>query len=75
MEDKFRCLRNNVQLIFSNDTQIKDVDDDGKSIEHNAFDFYDHSELKELTKQNTYLAGTKKSTIHYSKHLLFQTYI
>ncbi|KAK1388784.1 hypothetical protein POM88_016962 [Heracleum sosnowskyi] len=55
IEDKFRCLRNNAQLIFSNETQIKDIEDDGKSIEHNAFDFYDHSELMELTKQTTYL--------------------
>lgn len=58
MEDRFRCLRNDVQLIFSNDTQIKQSEDDGNTIEENGFDFYDHSELKDLTKQTTYLAGT-----------------
>lgn len=56
-EDKFRCLRNDVQLVFSNETQIKEIVDDGISIEENAFDFYDHSELKDLAKQKTYLAG------------------
>ncbi|KAK1353218.1 hypothetical protein POM88_052353 [Heracleum sosnowskyi] len=36
--------------------KVKDIEDDGKTIEPNAFDFYDHSELMELTKQTTYLA-------------------
>lgn len=64
-DDKFRCLRNGVQLIFSNETHIKEIEDDGKSIQHNAFDFYDHSELKELTKQNTYLADVVGIIKHY----------
>lgn len=62
LEDKFRCLRNDVQLIFSNETQIKAIDeDDGTSIENNAFDFYEHSELNELTKQITYSAGNSNN--------------
>lgn len=50
LKDKFICLKNKVQLIFSNETQIKDSEDDGKSIQLNTFDFYDNNELKELTK-------------------------
>ncbi|XP_074382369.1 replication protein A 70 kDa DNA-binding subunit E-like isoform X2 [Apium graveolens] len=56
IDDKFRCLRSDVQLIFSSETRIKAIDGDENSIENNAFDFYDHSELYELSKQITYLA-------------------
>ncbi|KAL8089897.1 hypothetical protein AgCh_039381 [Apium graveolens] len=56
IDDKFRCLRSDVQLIFSSETRIKAIDGDENSIENNAFDFYDHSELYELSKQTTYLA-------------------
>ncbi|KAK1395390.1 hypothetical protein POM88_014446 [Heracleum sosnowskyi] len=55
-DDKFRCLRNENQLIFSKDTKIEDGEDNGTEIPHEAFDFHDHSELKALTKQITYLA-------------------
>ncbi|KAL8124623.1 hypothetical protein AgCh_012318 [Apium graveolens] len=54
--DKFRCLSSDVQLIFSSETRIKTIDDDENNIENNTFDFYDHSELYELSKQTTYLA-------------------
>ncbi|KAL8102907.1 hypothetical protein AgCh_027441 [Apium graveolens] len=56
-DDKFRCVRKEVQLIFSNETHIDQVEDDGRTIAANAFDFVDHSELMEMTKQTTYLAG------------------
>ncbi|KAL8115587.1 hypothetical protein AgCh_022183 [Apium graveolens] len=55
IDDKFRCLRSDVQLIFSSETRIKAIDGDENSIENNAFNFYDHSELYELSKQITYL--------------------
>ena len=56
-DDKFLCLANDVQLVFSKDTQIKEIQESTCTIENNAFDFYDHSELMELTKQTTHLAG------------------
>ncbi|KAL8119166.1 hypothetical protein AgCh_016615 [Apium graveolens] len=55
-DDKFLCLANDVQLVFSKDTQIKEIQESTCTIENNAFDFYDHSELMELTKQTTHLA-------------------
>ncbi|KAK1379222.1 hypothetical protein POM88_025966 [Heracleum sosnowskyi] len=62
---KFRCLRNDVQLVFSTETQVKEIQDDDKSIEANVFDFYDHSELKALTTQKTYLADVVGIIKHY----------
>ncbi|KAL1826094.1 hypothetical protein ACET3Z_012872 [Daucus carota] len=44
------------QLIFSKDTIIQELADDGVTIPSDSFDFYDHSQLMELTKQTTYLA-------------------
>ncbi|KAL8095425.1 hypothetical protein AgCh_036760 [Apium graveolens] len=55
-DDKFLCLANDVQLVFSKDTQMKEIEERKCHIETNAFDFYDHSELMELTKQTTHLA-------------------
>ncbi|KAK1405180.1 hypothetical protein POM88_004785 [Heracleum sosnowskyi] len=55
-EEKYRCLRNDKQLIFSKDTKIEDTEDKANQIQQDAFDFYDHSELMALTKQTTYLA-------------------
>ncbi|WOH11839.1 hypothetical protein DCAR_0831335 [Daucus carota subsp. sativus] len=55
--EKFRLLRNDSQLVFSMDTKIQEVADDGLSIGQEAFDFYDHSQLEELSKQTTYLTG------------------
>lgn len=31
-DDNFRCVRNKVQLIMSNETKIKQIEDDGRSI-------------------------------------------
>ena len=55
--EKFRVLRNATQLVFNQDTIIQQLADDGVTIPANAFDFYDHSQLEELSKQTTYLAG------------------
>lgn len=57
VDDKFRPLRNDQQLVFSTETRIKQIEDPANQIEDNFFDFYDLSELKEMSKQNTYLAG------------------
>ena len=55
--DKFRVLRNESQLVFSKDTVLQELADDGVTIPQDAFDFYDHSQLLELSNQTTYLAG------------------
>ncbi|KAK1391726.1 hypothetical protein POM88_010782 [Heracleum sosnowskyi] len=52
-------------LGHSRSTQLKEIQDDEKSIETNAFDFYDHSELKDLSKQKTYLADVVGIIKHY----------
>uniref|UniRef100_A0A165A0B4 Uncharacterized protein n=1 Tax=Daucus carota subsp. sativus TaxID=79200 RepID=A0A165A0B4_DAUCS len=54
--EKFRVLRNATQLVFNQDTICQQLADDGVTIPANAFDFYDHSQLEELSKQTTYLA-------------------
>ncbi|WOH01103.1 hypothetical protein DCAR_0520484 [Daucus carota subsp. sativus] len=54
--DKFRVLRNESQLVFSKDTVLQELADDGVTIPQDAFDFYDHSQLLELSNQTTYLA-------------------
>ena len=55
--DKFRVLRNESQLVFSKDTVLQELADDGVTIPQDAYDFYDHSQLLELSNQTTYLAG------------------
>lgn len=42
-EDKFRCVLNNVKIIFSNETKMCEV-----CIERPIFDFYDIGDLKQL---------------------------
>ncbi|KAK1360717.1 hypothetical protein POM88_045191 [Heracleum sosnowskyi] len=37
------------------DTKIEDMEDNGTTIPQDTFDFYDHSELKNLLNQKTYL--------------------
>ncbi|KAK1351971.1 hypothetical protein POM88_053685 [Heracleum sosnowskyi] len=54
--DIYRCLRNDKQLIFSRDTEVEDLDDDGTTIPLIFFDFVDHSEINSLSNQKTYLA-------------------
>ncbi|KAL1825468.1 hypothetical protein ACET3Z_012246 [Daucus carota] len=56
-KDKFRCLRNDMQMVFTQETTVIQVEEKGNNIAHEAFDFYDHSELMPLTNQTTYLAG------------------
>ncbi|WOG92056.1 hypothetical protein DCAR_0311313 [Daucus carota subsp. sativus] len=54
--DKFRFLRKDTQLVFSKETKIQELPDDGVTIPVDGFDFYDLSQLEELTKQTTYLS-------------------
>ncbi|KAL1816119.1 hypothetical protein ACET3Z_018693 [Daucus carota] len=61
--DKFRFLRLDKQLVFSKDTNIQELADDGVSIPQDAFDFYDHSQLEELSNQTRYLAGNPRPTM------------
>nr|XP_017225017.1 PREDICTED: uncharacterized protein LOC108201236 [Daucus carota subsp. sativus] len=61
--EKFRVVRNESQLIFSKDTIIQEQADDGVTIPQEAFDFYDHSQLIELSNQTTYLAENTSSDV------------
>ncbi|KAK1387266.1 hypothetical protein POM88_015444 [Heracleum sosnowskyi] len=54
-EDKFRPLQNDYQIIFSEDTKIRDVEDTSVSFPNDSFDFYDHSELDNLRMNPMYL--------------------
>lgn len=57
LDEKFRPLMKEIQIVFSNDTKIIDLDENDVSIEYCVFDFYDLSELKQISKQTTYLTG------------------
>lgn len=63
-EEKFRPVHNDNQLVFSNSTRIKVLDDKDKDFPTDSFDFYDHSELKELANNTPFLLG-----IHH--HILY----
>ncbi|KAK1402266.1 hypothetical protein POM88_001871 [Heracleum sosnowskyi] len=54
-EDKFRCIMKEIQIIFSSETKVSDLDESEVCIDRAGFDFYDIADLKELTKQTTYL--------------------
>ncbi|XP_074340611.1 replication protein A 70 kDa DNA-binding subunit E-like isoform X2 [Apium graveolens] len=53
---KYQLVRGDYQLMFSNDTNIKKLDATDTEINDNAFDFFDHADLKNLAKQTAYLA-------------------
>ncbi|WOG87093.1 hypothetical protein DCAR_0206315 [Daucus carota subsp. sativus] len=53
--DKFRCVRSPNQLLFSKNTKIIKIEETGSKIAAEFFDFYDHSELKPLANQTTYM--------------------
>ncbi|KAK1373016.1 hypothetical protein POM88_029209 [Heracleum sosnowskyi] len=54
-EDKFRPVQNDHQIIFSNETKIRDVEDKSMKFPDDAFDFSDHTELHTLRKNPMYL--------------------
>ncbi|XP_074343688.1 uncharacterized protein LOC141682900 [Apium graveolens] len=45
-----------IQIVFSNETKIIELDKNEFNIEKSVFNFYDLADLKELTTQTTYLA-------------------
>ncbi|KAL1826070.1 hypothetical protein ACET3Z_012848 [Daucus carota] len=53
--DKFRCVRNTNQLIFSQDTKIQELPQAGTNIATEFFDFYDLSELLPLVTETKYV--------------------
>ena len=55
--DKFRFLRKDTQLVLNTETKIQELPDDGVTIPMDGFDFYDLTQLEDLTKQTTYLSG------------------
>lgn len=56
-DDKFRPIHKDIQIVFSNDTKVVSLDESDVLIEQEVFDFYDISDLKQLSKQTTYLTG------------------
>ncbi|KAK1374954.1 hypothetical protein POM88_031147 [Heracleum sosnowskyi] len=54
-EDKFRCILKDIQITFSHETKISDLEESDVFIEKVGFDFYDIGDLEELSKQTTYL--------------------
>lgn len=64
-DDKFRCIHKTIQIVFSNETKIIELQENNVFIENAVFDFYDLADLKQLSKQTTYLTGNSQP-----KHLL-----
>ncbi|KAK1380987.1 hypothetical protein POM88_027731 [Heracleum sosnowskyi] len=62
--DIYRCLRNDKQLIFSRDTEVEDLEDNGTTIPIIFFDFVDHNEINSLSNQKTYLAVRGRYRYH-----------
>ncbi|KAL1810597.1 hypothetical protein ACET3Z_027587 [Daucus carota] len=54
-DDKFRCLRKHVQIVFNEETQLDILHENVVNVENCCFDFFEISELHTLSKQNTYL--------------------
>lgn len=46
-----------IQIVFSNDTKVIELDEKEVYIDNAAFEFYDLGDLKDLSKQSTYLTG------------------
>ncbi|KAK1374595.1 hypothetical protein POM88_030788 [Heracleum sosnowskyi] len=54
-EDRFRCIHKTIQIVFSRDTKIQELDETQVLIDKAAFDFYDIGDLKQLSQHTTYL--------------------
>ncbi|KAK1351309.1 hypothetical protein POM88_054473 [Heracleum sosnowskyi] len=54
-EDKFRCVRNENQIIINNDTILEPLEENQASIERCWFDLYELGDLRPLSKQTTFL--------------------
>lgn len=55
MDEKFRCVHSDKQIIFTNHTKVEEVIETDGLIQHNMFDFFDLDDLKAIANQNTYL--------------------
>lgn len=56
-DDKFRPVHEENQLILSSETIIKEVEGKLNTFPKDAFDFYEHSELKDIADKTLYLIG------------------
>lgn len=64
-KDKWRCVNMDRQILFTNATKSRQIEDHEYFIAENMFDFFESAELKLLAKQNLYLAGVYKYIINY----------
>lgn len=69
-DDKFRCVRKEIQIVFDNQTKITPLEEKAVNIEKHVFDFFDLSDLKSLVNQQTYLAGKFNYYISLIMHLV-----
>ena len=60
VDEKFRCLRMDFQIVFNEETELKHLEENVVNVEDCCFDFFDIAELPTLSKQNTYLTGRIK---------------
>ncbi|KAL1808906.1 hypothetical protein ACET3Z_025896 [Daucus carota] len=65
--DKFKIVQRDVQLIFSNDTKIQQVEDKGTNIPKDMFDFYDHSQVKDLADQTNVIGIMTDHEVHVNQ--------
>ncbi|WOH08343.1 hypothetical protein DCAR_0727782 [Daucus carota subsp. sativus] len=54
--DKWKCVTTGKQLMFTNQTRAKEIDERKYFIPQNCFDFCDLGDVKNFVKQSTYLA-------------------
>lgn len=56
-KDKFRVVHMDRQIIFTQDTKVKEVDESEIYIPQNMFDLYEFADLKKMAGQQLYLTG------------------
>lgn len=59
--DKWRCVNTDKQIMFTNNTRAKEIDDREYFIPKNSFDFYDLGDVKNFANQSTYLEGMSRN--------------
>lgn len=64
--EKFRCVNHDKQIIFTNYTVIQKVEVDDGLIQRNMFDFYELSQLDEISDKNISLTGKEASNTYLS---------
>lgn len=57
MEDKFRCINNDRQIMLTTYSKVVKFDEDDLLIPKNMFDFYDLCDLSDIANENVYLTG------------------